>query len=337
MTSAGSPASSIREGAIWWAICKGKTAGTRQGLRDRGTAGYAEGAAASVREGHIYHFISGLPRSGSTLLGAILRQNPRFHAGMSSPVAALFEGLIAQVSAGSELATMVGREQRASLLRGLFESFYAGVKAEVIFDTSRAWCAQLPALMTLFPGAKVICCVRDVAWVMDSLERQFRANAFENTRLFNNAAERSTVYTRVEALANANRLVGFPWHALREACYSEHAARIVLVEYDLVTHRPRDVFRLIYEFLGQPWFEHDFSKVEYDAPAFDAQLGLDGLHRVHPKVEPRNRQTILPPDLFQRYAKLAFWRDLQNSNAYRIVAQGGEQQATAMPEPTQKF
>ena len=49
------------------------------------------------------------------------------------------------------------------------------------------------------------------------------------------------------------------------------------------------------------------------------------------KVEPRDRQTILPPDLFQRYSKLAFWRDLQKSKAYRIVAQGGEQQATAMP------
>ncbi len=30
-----------------------------------------------------YYFISGLPRSGSTLLGAILNQNPRFKAGMS--------------------------------------------------------------------------------------------------------------------------------------------------------------------------------------------------------------------------------------------------------------
>ncbi|MEM5734156.1 sulfotransferase, partial [Shewanella algae] len=36
-----------------------------------------------------FHFISGLPRSGSTLLSAILRQNPRFSAGMSSPVAML--------------------------------------------------------------------------------------------------------------------------------------------------------------------------------------------------------------------------------------------------------
>ena len=38
------------------------------------------------------HFISGLPRSGSTLLAALLRQNPRFEAGMSGPLAGLFVG-----------------------------------------------------------------------------------------------------------------------------------------------------------------------------------------------------------------------------------------------------
>jgi hypothetical protein len=35
------------------------------------------------------HFISGLPRSGSTLLSALLRQNRRFHASMTSPVGSL--------------------------------------------------------------------------------------------------------------------------------------------------------------------------------------------------------------------------------------------------------
>jgi sulfotransferase len=284
-----------------------------------------------------FHFISGLPRSGSTLLSAILRQNPRFHAGMSSPVASFFESIIAQVSAGSELSTMVDQTQRARLLKGLFDSFYADTPNPVIFDTNRAWTSQLPALMQLFPEAKVICCVRDVAWVMDSLERQFRSNAFENTRLFNNPAERSTVYTRVEALANANRLVGFPWHALREACFSEFATRILLVEYDLLAARPADVFKLIYEFLGEKPYAHDFNNVQYDAPDFDAQLGLDGLHRVHPKVEPRARQTILPPDLFERYTKLAFWRDMPTSKAFRIVAQPEGAQQQVMPQPTQKL
>jgi sulfotransferase len=284
-----------------------------------------------------FHFISGLPRSGSTLLSAILRQNPRFHAGMSSPVANLFSGILEQVSAGSELSTMVDQKQRARILRGLFDSYYAEIEQSVIFDTNRAWTSHLPALMSLFPDAKIICCVRDVAWVMDSMERQFRNNAFENTRLFNNSAERSTVYTRVEALANANRMVGFPWHALREACFSEFATRLLLVEYDLLVARPADVFKLIYEFLGESPFSHDFNNVVFDAPEFDAQLGLDGLHRVQPKVEYKPRQTILPPDLFERYSKLAFWRDMPTSKVFRIVAQADGNQQSSMPQPLQKL
>jgi sulfotransferase len=280
---------------------------------------------------HKYHFISGLPRSGSTLTSALLRQNPRFHAGMSSPIAGLFDGIIAQVSAGSELATMVSQAQRKRLLRGLFESYYGEYEQQVIFDTNRAWTAKLSALMSVFPEAKVICLVRDVAWIMDSMERQFRNNPFEYTRLFNNPGERSTVYTRVEALAGANRLVGFPWHALREGCYSDYADRLVIVDYDLLTHRPREVFKLLYEFLGEEWYEHDFTSVDYDAPEFDQQLGMDGLHRVHKTVEPRPRETILPPDLFQRYANMAFWRDLPNSKAFRIVAQQPDQPQNQAP------
>ncbi|MCB2075306.1 MAG: sulfotransferase [Novosphingobium sp.] len=272
-----------------------------------------------------FHFISGLPRSGSTLLAALLRQNPRFHAGMSSPVATLFEGMVSQVSAGSELSTMVSTEQRRRLLKGLFDSYYGNHEEEVIFDTNRAWTAKLSALLQVFPDAKVICCVRDIAWIMDSLERQFRADAFENTALFNNPAERATVYTRLEALAHANRLVGFPYHALREACWSDHAEHLLIVDYDLLVSEPADVLKLLYQFLGEEYFEHDFDNVEYDAPEFDTQLGVRGLHRVHRKVEPRRRETILPPDLCQRYQGMAFWRDLTNCKAFRLVQQPPEQ------------
>lgn len=85
-----------------------------------------------------FHFISGLPRSGSTLTAALLRQNPRFHAGMSSPLASLMDGVVAQLSAGSEMASMVSEEQRERLLRGLFQSFYNDYREPVIFDTNRA-------------------------------------------------------------------------------------------------------------------------------------------------------------------------------------------------------
>ena len=73
---------------------------------------------------------------------------------MTGPVAGLFEGVIAQVSAGSELSTMVDDAQRARILRGLFDSYYTDVERPVIFDTSRSWTAQLPALMKLFRKPK---------------------------------------------------------------------------------------------------------------------------------------------------------------------------------------
>ena len=43
-----------------------------------------------------YHFITGLPRSGgsSMLLSALLRQNPRFHAAMTSPVGGNFNACV---------------------------------------------------------------------------------------------------------------------------------------------------------------------------------------------------------------------------------------------------
>lgn len=44
--------------------------------------------------------MSGLPRSGSTLLAAILRQNPRLHANVASPVAGLFLAMLREMSAG---------------------------------------------------------------------------------------------------------------------------------------------------------------------------------------------------------------------------------------------
>lgn len=269
-----------------------------------------------------YHFISGLPRSGSTLLAAILRQNPRFHAGMSSPVGTLFTGMLQHFAAGTEFGSTVTQAQRRRLVRGLFDSYYADhADKEVIFDTNRMWSARMPALMDQFPDAKVIACVRNVAWIMDSLERRYRANPYELTRLFNDETERNTVYSRVETLAQRNRLVGYPWAALKEAFYGEHARSLLVVDYDLLVQAPDKVVALIYQFLGEAPFTHEYANVQYDAPEFDASLGVHGLHKVRPQVKLEERTTILPPDLFEQYAALSFWKESTSSLCNVITAQ----------------
>src|ERR1700712_2137018 len=217
-----------------------------------------------------YHFISGLPRSGSTLLAALLLQNPRFHADMMSPVGSLFTSMIHQFAAGTDFSPVVTQPQRRRLVRGLFDSFYVEQQDKsVIFDSNRMWSAKMPMLIDQFPNAKVIACVRDVAWVMDSMERRFQANPYELTRLFNDDIERHTVYSRVDTLAQRNRLVGYSWSALKEAFYGEHAASLLVIDYDLLVQAPARVLALVYGFLDQPPFEHDFEHIVFDRPDFD--------------------------------------------------------------------
>lgn len=257
------------------------------------------------------HFISGLPRSGSTLLAALLRQNPRFSAGMTSPVGSLFSAMLRETSQRNEAAVFIDDDLRQRLLRAVFEAYYADIHPQqVVFDTNRQWTTKLPALTRLFPMAKVICCVRNPAWVVDSIENLIRRNAFELSGIFSYDPG-GTVYSRVEGLAGATGMVGFALSALREAVYGEHGDRLLLVRYESLTANPLGALAAIYDFIGEPLYAHDPEHIEpcYDMIEFDLRLGTPGLHDVRGAVKAGLRPTVLPPDLFKRYECLAFWHD----------------------------
>ncbi len=266
-----------------------------------------------------FHFISGLPRSGSTLLAGILRQNPRFYAAMSSPVAGLINGALEQMGAGSEFYPFFNEDTRKRMCLALFEAYYADHQnREVIFDTNRLWTARLHQLVELFDDFKVICCVRNPAWIMDSFERIYRKNPFDYSRMYSSAS-RMTVYSRCESQINAGGTVGSAWTALKEAYYGEFSDRLLLVDYDLLTQHPARTIELLYQFLDEPEYEHDFNNVEYQEEAFDSNLGVKGLHSVKRKVEFIPRRSILPPDLFAKYKEMDFWQD-STGTAANIIA-----------------
>lgn len=269
-----------------------------------------------------FHFISGLPRSGSTLLAALLRQNPRFHAAISSPVSLLIEQMLEAMSEDSEHSVFISTQQKRAIVQGIFRGYYQPQSdKEIIFDTNRRWCSQLPMIRDLFPNAKVICCVRNIAWIADSIERLIRQNSFDVSRLLGSPAERRTVYSRTEALMQGDRLIGFSYNALKEAFYSENSEILLLVDYEILTQNPGLVMKMIYEFLGENFFEHDFDNVEYDEPEFDKNLNTPGLHKVRSKVEYKPRTTILPPDLFEQFSKMSFWLEPSQSKANLILSQ----------------
>jgi sulfotransferase len=260
------------------------------------------------------HFISGLPRSGSTLLAALLRQNPHFHAGITSPVGSLLSALLRQMSQENETAVFIDDDQRVRLLRACFDAYYADIHQEkLVFDTNRIWTTKLPALVELFPASRMICCVRNPAWIVDSIERLTRRNKFEPSKIFN-FDPGGTVYSRADGLSSGSGMLGFSLNALREAVYGEHSDRLLLVRYETLTTNPLGALAAIYRFIDEPLFAHDHQHIEpdYAAIEFDARLGAYGLHEVGSAVRATSRRTILPPDLFARFEAGAFWQDLAN-------------------------
>lgn len=266
------------------------------------------------------HFISGLPRSGSTLLAALLRQNSRFYASMSGPLAGMVNAMLGEMSDRNEFSVFITDEQRQRVLSNLFEGYYGTeFTADVLFDTSRIWCAKLPVLSGLFPNLKMIACVRHVSWVIDSVERLVRNNALRPSSIFSFQTG-GTVYTRAEGLANGDGLVGYAYNALKEAFYGEHAQHLMLLQYETLVHDPAKAMAAVYDFIGEPMFQHDFDNVHFDADEFDARAGTPGLHAIRKKVGAQERTTVLPPDIFRRFENDAFWSNAQaNIRSVRVV------------------
>lgn len=266
------------------------------------------------------HFISGLPRSGSTLLAALLRQNPALHTGISSPVGTLISALLREMSQGNETALFIDDRQREAILRGVFQNYYqADHPSRIVFDSSRMWCAKLHIIAALFPDAKVVCCVRHLPWVLDSVERLIRNNRWQLSKIFD-FEPGGTIYSRVEGLANGTGLVGFAYNALKQAMQSEEADRLLLVSYETLTQEPQRALDAIYSFTGLAAFRHDFENILFDAEEFDSRLGTPGLHTVRRAVRPSERQTILPPDLWRRFEGDSFWREpAWNTRGVKII------------------
>jgi sulfotransferase len=270
----------------------------------------AHDAATPARK---FHFISGLPRSGSTLLAAILNQNPRFRAGMTSPLADIMGMVIAEASSKNDFSFDVSDEQRVAMLRGLVENFHAGHADSVVFDTSRLWCSRMPLLDVLFPQAKVIACVRQLSWVLDSMERLVRRQPVGVSKVFRFDTN-TTVYSRVEALTDPRGMVGFAFQATKDAFYGQYApGHLLLLTYESLVRNPSAAMRAVYQFIGEPWFEHDFDNIAFQADEFDARVGMPGLHTVRPKVEPVERTSILPREIFARFVNESFWMDPKNN------------------------
>lgn len=252
-----------------------------------------------------YYFISGLPRSGSTLLSAILKQNPRFHASISGPLLTHFR---TSIEAGNDMQKSEYSETRNKRILGAtVDAFYEEIDKPVIFDTNRLWTNLLRELSDLYPYTKMIVCVRDINWIIDSFERMHQTRPYTISEVFPKEHD-FNVYTRSNVLMSDNGLIRLPYNSIKAAMCGMYRDMMFFMEYEMLCKNPDGVMRAIYNHIGQPYFQHDFDNVESSYDEYDTELNMKGLHTTRSKVEWKPRKFVLPPDVLDRYTNMEVWR-----------------------------
>jgi sulfotransferase len=254
------------------------------------------------------HFISGLPRSGTTLLSSILNQNPKFQASVSGPLARFTRAIIQESQSQGGYRFQCPAEMRKKLIHNLTETFYHD-SPDTVFDTNRGWTYLTPLLNDLYPQAKTIVCIRSIPWIIDSFEQLFAKNPYDVPGIFPQEAGTS-VYTRARYLTDSGSFVGFAYDGVKQAMFGPNKENILIVQYDQLAKNPKLVMKKVYSFINEPWYEHDFTNVEASYDEFDMDINIKGLHHVRKEVKYIERPTILPPDLFQHLEQLDFWKHL---------------------------
>jgi len=253
-----------------------------------------------------YYFISGLPRSGSTLLSGILKQNPDFYADIASPVQGLTGNSIDVITSG-ENNLNITEDQRKNLMYGVFDGYYKHIEKPVIFDSCRSWTKKTPFLKALFPYTKILCPVRDIVSILNSFELIASKNPFHTTTL---TVHKDNVFARCGSMMDRHDgIVAGPWILLREGC-AMNPEMIMLIDYENLCKTPEKTMREVYEFLERPYYSHDFENVEYSNENFDKSCNLKDLHTVKRKVEYNPPRCILPPEIVQKYNEMnmEFWK-----------------------------
>jgi sulfotransferase len=261
------------------------------------------------------HFISGLPRSGSTLLANLLAQNPRFHSTATSGILEILflvrNGWDKVLEFRAAVDRAENEAEKVRVLRGILQAYHGERGRPVVFDKSRSWLAHLElAEKLLGRPAKVLVPVRDVREVLASFERLWRSSSATGqvAQEANNYAEFQTVEGRCDVWMRRDQPVGLALNRIKDALHRGFADRMHFVRFEQLTQNPGPTLRAIYDFLGEPWFEHDFNNVAQVTAEDDRVFGFPDLHTIRSKVEP---VPIRWPEVLgqagQRHADLEVW------------------------------
>lgn len=246
------------------------------------------------------HFLAGIPRSGSTVLAAILNQNPMTHVSTTSGLVHALDGLAnTWHSAGLLNENDADRSKLAATMRGTIDAFYSDVDKPIVIDKSRGW--PIPQIMAAMSAVlerrpKIIATVRSVPDCAASFVRVAKP-------------------TDLDQLIYSGQLMDHlraAYISLQEG-YKFAPENFLFIEYEDLLKDPKKELKRIHDFLGLPDFEYDFGNIDGSTVSEDDENihGYAGMHDIKPVLQKQHNQH--PKELLKHhyptFCQPEFWLD----------------------------
>ena len=228
-------------------------------------------------------FLSGLPRSGSTLLGSLIGQNSNFTVTPTSPVLDILCGANTLLDAANKTYTFDYKNKSSNLYKSIINGWYEDVKTKFILDKHRGYPKNIIPLRMFFDSnPKILCTNRPIADIITSyivlLEKNKDPNNFVDIELRKLGLQINTT-NRAKILWQ--NFISDPYLSMKtglETCRNN----LFIIEYDDLNKNPKTIMQNIYKFLEIEEFKnHNFENIHnYCAEEKDAAWGMRNLHDI---------------------------------------------------------
>ena len=244
--------------------------------------------------------LSGLPRSGSTLLSAILSQNPLIHAEGNSAVCQLMWDLHQSgLTTAKEQLKANGREISTmhTLLSNIPKLYYNNLTGteKIVVDKCRSWTMQANISLLekhIDSNYKIIILERSVTAIVKSFVKLLNANDLNK----NNEADNLLIPNSEPIMRS---LSGINW-----AKKNNQDNHFLFIQYDDLVRTPAEVIQKIYEFCGWAPFVHNYENIVNKYPENDDVYGIKGMHQIRDTVIPIKNNVVLTKKMRENCIKI---------------------------------
>jgi sulfotransferase len=254
------------------------------------------------------HLVAGLPRSGSTMMINLLKQNPSVDGAAVSSLHPIISNICQNWDNLESNREYPNEKTKINVLKGIIDAYHSTSSKDIVFDKDRMWVTKISLLEALLEREiKILCPVRNPAEILSSFEKIRRNNP---TKIIaSDSGGISTIASRCMYYSGPDGILGLSHASIKDAITSGYLDRLLFVDYNKFCNTPKTELKRIYDFFELPNFKHDFEKIEQKEIYNDLATGHPNLHKIKPRLEKTTVNCVdyLGLDLYEQYNSQIFW------------------------------